>query len=261
MDSTEGITLDFCRGCGGVWLDAGEMGELMQFLEAEPPVDLEHQGGEQITCPGCAHPLTELEHPPGQGVLIDICSACQGIWLDRGELGKLRALGRSAEGRLAFVEADKASHHTAASRSDDSPGRSYIVVPILKIEHTESGQGIHWKWVILSTLIMMAGLGAVSLITEAMVIADSVTQSGSDQTQWVVGIMCCATFFMGGIICGWKSPGFTVWEPTISVIPAGILFWMIFMGLFSLQALGIMLGTGILAALVGGLLGERYGHH
>jgi hypothetical protein len=30
-----------------------------------------------------------MEEIPKSGVLIDICPGCKGVWLDRGELGKL----------------------------------------------------------------------------------------------------------------------------------------------------------------------------
>lgn len=40
-------------------------------------------------CPRCSgSPLTERDR---DGVTIDVCTACRGIWLDRGELEKLIA--------------------------------------------------------------------------------------------------------------------------------------------------------------------------
>ena len=37
---------------------------------------------EAIDCPVCRAPLRETLH---EGVLIDICTRCLGVWLDRGE--------------------------------------------------------------------------------------------------------------------------------------------------------------------------------
>ena len=39
-----------------------------------------------MTCPHCAVPLVMSER---QGIEIDYCPTCRGIWLDRGELDKI----------------------------------------------------------------------------------------------------------------------------------------------------------------------------
>lgn len=39
-----------------------------------------------MTCPNCGETLRERER---SGIEIDMCPACRGIWLDRGELEKL----------------------------------------------------------------------------------------------------------------------------------------------------------------------------
>ena len=42
-----------------------------------------------MNCPNCNVPLAISEK---QGVEIDYCPQCRGIWLDRGELNKIMAL-------------------------------------------------------------------------------------------------------------------------------------------------------------------------
>lgn len=39
-----------------------------------------------LTCPICQEPMREVVR---QGVAIDLCPRCGGVWLDRGELEKL----------------------------------------------------------------------------------------------------------------------------------------------------------------------------
>ena len=39
-----------------------------------------------LTCPNDGSEMQEVSR---EGVLIDICPQCQGVWLDRGELDKL----------------------------------------------------------------------------------------------------------------------------------------------------------------------------
>ncbi len=60
-----------------------------------------------MTCPRCeTSQLTEVER---DGVTIDRCDGCRGIWLDRGELEKLIARAAPAEG----------PDHRDAQRDDD----------------------------------------------------------------------------------------------------------------------------------------------
>jgi len=40
----------------------------------------------QKLCPTCHQYLAEVDH---LGVLVDICSQCKGIWLERGEMEKI----------------------------------------------------------------------------------------------------------------------------------------------------------------------------
>lgn len=44
-----------------------------------------------IDCPVCHAAFKEVVN---EGVLIDICTECRGIWLDRGELEKLMDIAR-----------------------------------------------------------------------------------------------------------------------------------------------------------------------
>ena len=60
-----------------------------------------------MKCPTCIDPMLVMSDR--QGIEIDYCPLCRGVWLDRGELDKLIALGANA-GR----------GHTAASASAQS---------------------------------------------------------------------------------------------------------------------------------------------
>lgn len=41
-----------------------------------------------MNCPRCSMPMVELDR---DGITLDRCDRCRGIWLDRGELEKLLA--------------------------------------------------------------------------------------------------------------------------------------------------------------------------
>lgn len=50
--------------------------------------------GVGMPCPVCAVPLAMSDR---QGVEIDYCPQCRGVWLDRGELDKIIERSRGAE--------------------------------------------------------------------------------------------------------------------------------------------------------------------
>lgn len=69
-----------------------------------------------MRCPAC--PDTTLVMTERQGVEIDYCPTCRGVWLDRGELDKLIERGAS---QAAPSHPDAGPQHHA--RSSDSSGR------------------------------------------------------------------------------------------------------------------------------------------
>ncbi len=69
-----------------------------------------------MTCPRCeTRNLIELDR---NGVTVDRCEHCRGIWLDRGELDKLLAHARNDE--RAQMDEDRGDD-TRADTSDDLP--------------------------------------------------------------------------------------------------------------------------------------------
>jgi len=52
-----------------------------------------------LVCPSCRVPLVMSER---QGVEIDYCPQCRGVWLDRGELDKI--IERSAKDMAAYQQ-------------------------------------------------------------------------------------------------------------------------------------------------------------
>lgn len=78
------------------------------------------QSGAGMLCPACRVPLTMSE---GQGVEIDYCPQCRGVWLDRGELDKIierseakpsepeRPIGRDDRGRDRHGEEYRSRGH------------------------------------------------------------------------------------------------------------------------------------------------------
>lgn len=59
-----------------------------------------------MNCPRCESSLSELDR---DGITIDRCTGCRGVWLDRGELEKL--LARSPARERDDQEERRRQHH------------------------------------------------------------------------------------------------------------------------------------------------------
>ncbi len=72
-----------------------------------------------LNCPVCQSAMREVNKA---GVVIDTCTQCRGVWLDRGELEKLMGLmDRDDPERPA--SRDPASRDSDRNRRDDDRGR------------------------------------------------------------------------------------------------------------------------------------------
>ncbi|MGI5862343.1 MAG: phospholipid scramblase-related protein [Myxococcales bacterium] len=88
----EGVEADGCPGCGGLWMDAGELQALAKTPAALRKLDKIFTPGVQAgepepngRCPRCEQPLGQMEFEQFRGIRLDRCKACGGIWLDHGE--------------------------------------------------------------------------------------------------------------------------------------------------------------------------------
>ena len=95
--STDGVDIDECPGCQGIWCDSGELRRVKD--EADPDLawmdfDLWRHperfrvAERPIDCPACAVPLVAIDYDD-TGVEVDFCTACRGVWLDADELTRI----------------------------------------------------------------------------------------------------------------------------------------------------------------------------
>lgn len=84
----QGVELDLCPDCGGVWFDRGEL-ELV--LAGERPLGQAAAvtDEERRPCPLCRKKMDKMNIGPGRRVLVDSCPRGCGVWFDRGELRDL----------------------------------------------------------------------------------------------------------------------------------------------------------------------------
>jgi Zn-finger nucleic acid-binding protein len=113
------VEVDFCPRCRGLWLDHGEIKQLASDKAAALAklAEVEKTQGRlggmglaseakvlQQKCPACAGKLGIAKFGMTS---IEVCTACQGVFLDRGEIDKA----------MALVEAGEAATIVALARS------------------------------------------------------------------------------------------------------------------------------------------------
>ena len=95
----EGVAVDRCSHCDGIWIDAQELSQLL--AEDAKVVRALRRGAESELadikkgrCPRDAAELVRIYSAIDRSVTLDACADCHGIWLDGGEFEKLFAARR-----------------------------------------------------------------------------------------------------------------------------------------------------------------------
>ena len=88
----EGIEIDGCSLCGGVWLDAGEVEVIAELAGVDPGAVSEALAQAKglahakRRCPRCRETLRTVPVGAGHAVELDACPEQHGLWFDRGEV-------------------------------------------------------------------------------------------------------------------------------------------------------------------------------
>lgn len=98
--SVQGVAVDRCPSCAGIWFDAHELSQLLAE-EARHVASLrrghvkDEIEGKKGKCPRDGSELLRVYSSIERSVILDACPDCRGIWLDGGEFEKLFAARRS----------------------------------------------------------------------------------------------------------------------------------------------------------------------
>ncbi|UCG87241.1 MAG: zf-TFIIB domain-containing protein [Gemmatimonadota bacterium] len=106
------LVLDYCRRCGGVWFDAGEVRALRQVrpkglggavelretafrMPCHSCLTAMNRDAQQcpacgwknlLNCPKCQQRMERMER---DGLTLDACRSCRGVWFDNHELAQI----------------------------------------------------------------------------------------------------------------------------------------------------------------------------
>lgn len=108
----DGIELDKCHHCDGLWFDAGELDRVRKLDRSDIEEQIERQYGSPevpagkvegyMRCPRCPDGrLNQVTYTFEKRVKIDRCDHCFGVWVDNSELdaiiGEKQQLERVAD--------------------------------------------------------------------------------------------------------------------------------------------------------------------
>lgn len=95
----EGVEMDFCDGCKGIWFDKDEIAFMTELRNDFPNPQADRTAGRPtiFPCPRCGNTLEELKFAPLHDLLVDRCPDCHGVWLDKGELKKVEDIAAGFE--------------------------------------------------------------------------------------------------------------------------------------------------------------------
>ena len=100
------VEIDYCLGCSGIWLDAGELEILFGDPESarrtlEEASRLGEKESGRRRCPICGKRMEVIRAGPEGKVRIDRCRRYHGLWFDRGELEEiLKAFDRDVNEKI-----------------------------------------------------------------------------------------------------------------------------------------------------------------
>ena len=135
------VEVDECVGCGGTWFERDELRQAkdqtdpdlnwMDFELWKNP-DLLHVSSIPIRCPECQVDMVAINYDK-TGIAVDVCTQCQGSWLDADEFRKIiDSLYRELEtkGKLEYLRAslEQAKEIVTGPESLASEWRDFLTV-------------------------------------------------------------------------------------------------------------------------------------
>jgi Zn-finger nucleic acid-binding protein len=109
----KGIEVDMCTQCHGLWLDHGELEDLLERTGARaygPALEWRDvkatAKGRRHMCPRCDDALREVTSnaTPDESLKLDTCRRGHGVWFDRLELRDLLRVFPPDHGAKATIE-------------------------------------------------------------------------------------------------------------------------------------------------------------
>lgn len=87
----EGVPVDVCENCGGLWLNKGELNKIAHPIQGDIEFCSHESSGRKsltnLLCPRCENEkLQKAKFIEFTDITLNYCPECNGIWLDKDEL-------------------------------------------------------------------------------------------------------------------------------------------------------------------------------
>ncbi len=189
------LILDLCPRCGGIWFEPGEFHllrsgtrvELGRSLISRPHTARCHAcmasvgrdaemcaacgAPNKIDCPHCCRPTRRIRY---EGLTLDVCIKCRGVWFDRHELSAIwavalatvvegrstnpgRAFGASSDGGAALLDALAYSPDVGAVVIEGSLQAAGSAIHGLTVVPEVAGAVVESAGVVFEALVSMVG--------------------------------------------------------------------------------------------------------
>lgn len=205
-----GVEYDLCPSCRGMWLDAGELelvltpaagkAEAQGLLNPKPAPE---------TCPRCGGALQKGGFI-SPALILEQCTACKGIWLDRDELRIVAKLVGAPPAAPPVAPAPAVPLPPTAAGAVPAPPQAPASVP--NPQRTEPAQtpailapnpwaemtDLLW-WIVIGPLLILAGLFVI--LRPLFLQADQPRPEAPEQRDWGAGVMLIVA---GVAVLAWK---------------------------------------------------------
>ncbi|MDP7320999.1 MAG: zf-TFIIB domain-containing protein [Bacteriovoracaceae bacterium] len=146
----ETVEIDQCQSCYGVWLDQGEIQQIIQNRvtnftqdQIKNTISQAFKGVPQketqteLQCPKCQTALKSINYTGDSGVIIDSCPNEHGVWLDKSELERVQQYREYWQDHIF----DKQEHFTQLiddlNKDDGKENKFYSLLYNLSIKISE----------------------------------------------------------------------------------------------------------------------------
>lgn len=135
--TVKSTTLDFCETCGGVYLDKGEIEELIESDVNEKDFNTSNietfkvQPGMKLKCPRCEGKFKRhVRTLKGQKYSIYHCEDCKGLWINHGQYQPIKDK-RKEQIEIVKAKIEKAGGKDKMKREDYYDDNWWFFYPIL----------------------------------------------------------------------------------------------------------------------------------
>ncbi len=108
FNTSDGVIVDFCDECFGIWFDSDELAHYIELSKDIPELDEMQKKAVKtdLVCPKCKGLLEEIPFSTKTDIMIERCPNCKGTFFDAGEIKmaeKASAELESVEERMKLV--------------------------------------------------------------------------------------------------------------------------------------------------------------